>query len=261
MIDVNASLGQWPFGKLRYNTPSSLLKLMDSVGIDQACVAPIEGLLYGDVQLANRQMHRAVRQYRQRLLPFSVINPSLPGWKEDLEECDKVLNTVGIRLFPSYHGYRISDKLCLELFDQLQRRNLPVQIAPVVSDPRTDHPQVAIRPAKLDAVPQLPAMFPALRLALINVNMTVKLFANPKHLRRVGSVFFDIAWAEGVCCIQTLIETFGVDKILFGTNAPLMIPLAAVYKLQEADLNRSQQAAITRTNALAFLGKRRKYRS
>jgi hypothetical protein len=256
MIDVNASLGEWPFGPLRHNTPPTLLKWLGTAGITQACVAPLEGLFYRDVQQANAKLHKAVGPHGDRLLPFCVIDPSGPDWQGDLRQCREQWRTAGVRLFPSYHGYRISDACCTELFEALQEAELPVQIAPVISDPRMHHPRAHVLPAGLDGLLDVVRRFPRLNVALLNVRVENEpALKDAAAVRACENLFFDIAWVDGVGQVGTLVERFGEGHLLLGSNAPLMIPAAAVYKLREADLSRGQLERITRGNAVRFLGK------
>jgi len=255
MIDVNASLGQWPFGDLRYNAPQHLLKWLGMAGIEQACVGPLEALLYKDIQQANARLHKAVGRLRDRLFPFCAIDPSGPDWRSDLEQCRGQWRTAGVRLFPSYHGYNISDACCAELFEVLQDARLPVQIAPVICDPRMHHERVRVPAASLEGLLDLLARFPRLNVALLNVRVeTEPALKDAAAFRALPNFFFDIAWVDGVGQVGRLVDEFGDDHVLLGTNAPLMIPLSAVYKLREADLAQAQIDRITHDNALRFLG-------
>lgn len=256
MIDVNASLGHWPFGLLRGNTPAGLLRLLGSAGIRQACVAPLEGLLYHDIQVANRRMHRAVARHRGQLLPLSVINPAFPGWRDDLAECRRDLRTAGVRLFPGYHGYRIDEECCGQLFAELERARLPVQIAPVVADPRMHHPRVHVPAADLSALHEELRRFRTLRVLLLNVRENDPALREAALFRSHANLFTDIAWVDGVARVEELVDRLGIDRVVLGTNAPLMLPLSAIYKLRECDLTRRQRERLTRTNALRWLGRR-----
>lgn len=255
MIDVNASLGEWPFGDLLHNTPRQLLTWLKTAGIKRACVGPLEALFYNDVQQANARLHRAVRAYRRQLVPFSVIDPSYPDWQADLEQCRRQWRTAGVRLFPSYHGYHLTDACCAELFEVLQGHGLPVQIVPVISDPRMHHERAHVPPAGLEGLFDLLGRFPRLNVALLNVRVeTEPALKDAAAFRALPNFFFDIAWVDGVGQVGRLVDEFGDEHVLLGTNAPLMIPLGAVYKLRETDLSPAQIDRITHDNAIRFLG-------
>ena len=255
MIDVNASLGEWPFGALRHNTPPALLRWLGAAGIERACVAPLEALLYRDIQQANARLYKAVQPYRDRLLPFYAIDPSGPDWQGDLRHCRREWQAVGVRLFPSYHGYRISDACCIELFEVLEGAGLPVQIAPVISDPRMHHPRAHVLPASLEGLLDVVRRFPRLNVALLNVRVeTEPALKDAAAVRACTNLFFDIAWVDGVGQVGNLVEKFGDEHILLGTNAPLMIPISALHKLRETDLSEAQVGRITGGNAERFLG-------
>jgi predicted TIM-barrel fold metal-dependent hydrolase len=255
VIDVNASLGEWPFGSLRHSAPRQLLMWLKTAGIERACVGPLEAPFYNDVQQANAKLHKTVGRYRDRLLPFCAIDPSYPDWQADLQQCRGQWHTAGVRLFPSYHGYQLRDACCAELFEVLQQHRLPVQIAPVISDPRMHHPRAHVPAASLEGLPDLLRRFPALNVALLNVRVeTEPALKDAAAVRDLPNFFFDIAWVDGVGQVGRLVDEFGDEHILLGTNAPLMIPLSAVYKLRETDLSQAQIDRITRDNAIRFLG-------
>jgi uncharacterized protein len=251
MIDVNISLGGWAFGELKYNTPGSMSVLMKSLGIDLACVSPLEAVLYHDVQTANQKLYRSIRRYRNRFLPFYVINPNYPGWENDLEECVNDLGAAGVRLLPNYHGYDIGDECCFSLLRKAGSYKLPVQIAPQVSDHRMHHPRVYVPPASLETLSDILNEFPKVRIAVINFNG----YGIPKRekIRNAKNFFLDISWADGLAAVGDLADIFGVDKLLFGTNAPLMIPVSSFNKLKETDMSKKDIRKITRDNALRFL--------
>lgn len=117
LIDVNTYIGHWPFRQLRHHTATGLLKRMDQHGIDQAVVGSIHGIFYKNAHPANEELAKAVRRHRDRLIPFATLNPVYPGWEDDLRRSAEDLELGGIRLYPQYHGYRLTDQAGLELVD------------------------------------------------------------------------------------------------------------------------------------------------
>jgi len=107
---VNTYVGHWPFRQLRHNTAQALVRRLDRSGIDRAVVASLHGVFYRNVHPANEELAAQVRPYRDRWLPFATLNPTYPGWQEDLRRCAEDLDLCGIRLYPQYHGYQLSDR-------------------------------------------------------------------------------------------------------------------------------------------------------
>ena len=115
LIDTNAYLGHWPFRQLRHNTAPKLLKLMDKKGIEQAWVSSVSAVWYKNPQTANAELAREVRRHRERMMPFAVINPTYADWEQDLRTCADEHGFRGLRLYPHYHNYSLSDACCNEL--------------------------------------------------------------------------------------------------------------------------------------------------
>jgi len=130
-----------------------------------------------------------------------------------------------------------------------------VQVAPFISDVRFHHPRAIVPPCKLDGLIDTLERFPRLRFNLINVNARTAIVKDILGLKRAKNFFIDIAWADGVACIDDMCKLYGLSAVVFGTNAPLMYPLSVIYKMLEVDLSSDQKNSIIRGNALRFLGK------
>ena len=115
LIDTNAYLGPFAFRRLRHNTPDELLRLMDAKGITKAVVSSAAAITYRNAQSANEDLAESVRPHRDRLIPLAVINPFYAGWKDDLKICCEVFGMRGLRLYPKWHHYELTDPCSLEL--------------------------------------------------------------------------------------------------------------------------------------------------
>ncbi len=115
IVDVNAYLGHYAFRRLQHNTPDALLRLMDSKGIDQAVVSSLAAITYRNAQAGNEDLAAAVKSHRDRLIPLAVINPSYAGWRDDLKICHDEFGMRGLRLYPKWHNYKLTDPALLNL--------------------------------------------------------------------------------------------------------------------------------------------------
>ena len=135
-IDTNAYLGHFAFRQLANNTANSLLRLMDLYGIEKAMVSSASAITYRNTQSANIEMNAEISNHRDRLIPFAVINPFYAGWQDDLKMCHEQFGVRGLRLYPKWHNYALSDDALLDLIHMATELNMLVSIPIRVEDCR-----------------------------------------------------------------------------------------------------------------------------
>lgn len=256
IIDTNAYLGPYAFRQLRHNTPAELLRLMDRKGIDKAMVSSAIAITYRNTQPANEELAAATRPHRDRLIPFAVINPFYAGWRDDLKACREELGFRGLRLYPKWHHYGLSDACCLELVNTAARWDLPISIPLRVEDYRqrswlVDVPDLA--PAEL--VPLLKAC-PKGRFLLLNGLGYAGSLLGQKGPDVPPNFWIEISRASAVLAneIGLLIAKLGAERVVFGTGMPFNYPDPALVKLEVLDASPEDKEKIRWKNAAAVLG-------
>jgi predicted TIM-barrel fold metal-dependent hydrolase len=251
LIDINVSLGHWAFRSLCHNTPQALLLRMDACRIDVAVVASIHGALYKDVHAANVELADAVRPYADRLIPFATLNPTYPGWAEDLRRCAEDLGMRGIRLYPQYHGYRIEDEPCLALVDAAVERGWPVQVPMRVVDRRQRHPWDLAEDLTHADIEAALSLRPDVCWMVLNAYRL-----DTARLPQDGDYLIDISRYSAVLQrhIQALIAGPGAAHVAFGTGLPFKTPEPALLKLQVLDAPPETVELIAWRNAARVLG-------
>jgi uncharacterized protein len=249
LIDINTYIGHWPFRRLRDNTAAELCRRLDAERIDRAVVGSIHAALYKNPHAANEELARQTRRHRDRLLPFATLDPTYPGWKEDLRRCAETLGLAGLRLYPQYHAYSLRDPRALELVDAAAGLGWCVQVPMRLVDRRQRH--------RWDLADDLTAG--DLEGALELRPQVKWMFLDAAGLRgeamAAGRFVVDISRMTAV--LQRTIQSFaagaGSARLAFGTGMPFKSAAPARLKLEVLDLGAADRDRIAWRNAAQLL--------
>jgi predicted TIM-barrel fold metal-dependent hydrolase len=209
--------------------------------------------LHKDLGGVNARLANECRCYgRGILLPFGSINPGLPDWEEELRRCSGEHRMIGIRLHPNYHGYKLDEPVFLKLLRLASDAGLIVQLVLLMEDERMMHP--LLRVPQVDAGPLTATVKQLPELKLILLNAAGKLYGKAlTDLLDAGKVFLDISMLEGIGGISNLLTQIPVNRLLFGSYAPLFYFESALLKLKESPLRPEELALIRSGNARSLL--------
>ncbi|MBI3848749.1 MAG: amidohydrolase family protein [Verrucomicrobia bacterium] len=254
-IDVNINLSRWPLRRLRFDDTAALAAKLRSHGVTQAWAGSFEGLLHKDIAAVNTRLAEECRRHgRGLLVPFGSINPKLPDWEEELRRSAEEHHMPGIRLHPSYHGYRLDDPDFARLLRLATERHMIVQLALLMEDERMMHPLLRVEPVDTAPLVDLVKQTPGLRLVLLNA--LGKLHGKPlSDLIAAGEVYVEISMLEGVGGVRNLLAQVPSSRVLFGSFAPLFYFESALLKLKESPLTQEQVRAVRLGNAQPLLAR------
>jgi predicted TIM-barrel fold metal-dependent hydrolase len=253
VIDINVTLSRWPFRRLAGDETPALVAKLKQHAVTQAWTASFDALLHKDIAGVNARLAAECRAHGSGLLaPFGAVNPTLPGWEEDLRRCAEEFRMPGIRLYPNYHGYGLADPLFAGLLRAAAARGLIVQIAAVMEDARTQHPLVRVAPVDLAPLAEMVKREPRARLVLLNWWPVLR--GKPlEAFLNAGQVLFDISTVEGIEGVGRLAARLAPERILFGSHYPLFHFEAALLKMQESGLPDADKRKILEENARRLL--------
>ena len=256
IVDVNVYLDRWPFRRTPCDELPALVDRLCKHGVGEAWVGSFDGLFHRDVGGVNLRLADACRKERRvRLAPFGTVNPMLPDWQEDLRRCHEQFHMPGIRLHPSYHGYKLGDPVCAELLDLAAQRGLIVQLSVRMDDVRTQHRLMRIPELDTKLLPDLVKARPKLRVVVLHGPVVIR-GAALQAMAATGRIWFEISTQEGVGGVAGLIKTFPLNRVLFGSHLPLYSLESAVLKMKESELDEQQRKAIESENARSLLASR-----
>jgi predicted TIM-barrel fold metal-dependent hydrolase len=254
ILDVNCFHGYWPFRRMAYRTTHDLRRLMTRTGTHNVLVTPLAGIFYKDCLSAVREMLDELQGAAYRnMWPVAVINPVFPGWREDLETMVDEWGCVALRLFPNYHGYRLSDSLAAEMLEAAQERRLPLIISVRVEDERLQHRLARVRPVAPGDIMWVLRSFPNIRLILCEPKP-----AEVDELRRsiLTHLHASVVTPSRVpqFYLEELVRQLGSQRIMYGTGMPLACPEGVLRLVQDAHLDEAARDAILCGNAVRVFG-------
>lgn len=250
IVDTNVSLFPWPFRRLPLDDTQTLVQKLRSLGIEQAWAGSYEGILHRDITTVNQRLADECNHFPQ-LVPIGSINPTLPDWEHDLQQCINKHQMPGIRLHPNYHGYTLEDPQLLKLLKQATAANCFVQLAATLEDTRTQHRSLQVPDVNLASLPELATKVPGLRLQILNAKPRPDLI---NKLSKIPGIFFDTARVESTDGVPALVQRLPAGRVMFGTHAPFLIPEAALVRVDESNtLDSSSLQSVLSGNATQFL--------
>lgn len=263
IIDTNVHLFDWPFRRLKYSRTSDLVTKLRKHRVMQAWAGSFQALLHKNLDAANARLADECRTHGAGLLvPFGSVNPVWPDWEEDLRRCHEVHRMPGIRLYPSFHNYRLDRLEFIELLGRATERGLVVQIVISMEDERVHHPIINVPPAEATPLVEASKQVPQARLQLLNCLSALQR-GGASDLVNETTIVFDISNLEGTGAVGRLMDgkhwsirpQVPHSRLLFGSHAPFCPCEAALLRLFESPLEREPLVAIMQGNARRLLGK------
>jgi uncharacterized protein len=231
LIDMNAYVGHWPFQQLQYNTCEKLLKRMNQFGVDVSVISNLNGIFYKNTQSANEELYdeiRSNRRFRDHFIPFAVINPIYAGWQQDLDTCLTQMGMKGVRLYPKYHDYEITDPACIELVKRARDKGVPVALNLRMIDSRQrswmdiDYVVGTPKPEwNLKNILPLIRQVPDARYIILNLANAARLTEEETNLVKRTDLVFDTS-GRALTDMAAELDKYGPSKFAFGTHAPIL---------------------------------------
>ena len=246
MIDVNVSLGRWPFQRFLFDAARPLARHLKSCGIRKALVASTESVLYPDPDVYDEACFEQIREV-PGLLPVKTVNPVLATWRTSLCDFADRYELKAIRLYPNYHRYGLDDPMVNELAKTAIKLKLPVMVAVRVEDERQQYPLMQVPGVSLAAIAKFAAAHPRARVIALN-----GYFHEIIAVEEQRNLYFDIAFAETTDTLRALTEYMPARQLVFGSQTPFLTTKAAAMKVELANIPPAGRERIAEGNAVSL---------
>ena len=259
LIDINANIGHWPFRQTDCNSCEALLERMDQFGIDVSVVSNMNGIFYKDTQASNEELFEEISSdphFQNRFIPFAIINPIYAGWKRDLDICFTQMGIKGIRLYPKYHDYEITDPASIELVKMARERGLVVAFTLRMVDSRSRSWMDIDKEWNLADVLPILKEVPDAKYLILNIANGIHLNEEDTELFKNSDIVFDTS-GRNIYTLSELINKFGKEMFAFGTHSPILDYLTGLLRIESLRASEADEATrelLRSGNAKRILG-------
>lgn len=242
--------------KARIATAEELLASMDEAGIDLSVVLNAGWVSHELCVKTNDYILDSVSRYPTRLVGFCAIQPRAGDAAiAELERCAKA-GAKGIgELRSDVQGFDLTDKATMKpLVDALLKHDL---IFLTHSSEPVGHEYSGKGSITPDTLYSFITAFPNLKLVCAHWGGGLPFYAlMPEVAKALSNVFFDTAATVFLYkpkIFEQMSHIMGSDKILFGTDYPLMHQNRVLAQIQSAQLPEEDKARILGANAQKLL--------
>ena len=248
-----------PAFKLLYQSPGSRLiggsELISAMDQNQVDRAVIFGFPWADIQLAkshNDYIMEMVQKFPDRFTGLGCFDPASPGAAAEAQRClDGGLSGIGELAFYQAGIDESALKLLEPVMEICERRSLPVLIH--TNEP-VGHDYHGKTPITLSQIYALIKRYASNKIILAHWGGGLFFYALMKKEVKdsLKNVYFDTAASPYLYdseVYQLAVKFVGVDRILFGSDYPLLAPEKYIQEMQQAGLSQPQIDKICGLNA------------
>ena len=243
VIDFHSHMGAW--GRHGMDDDVSLvLRVMDAAGIDRACINTVH---FGDPKEGNDRIARRVSLWPDRFIGAAFITPHYPD--EMIPELERAFDHLGLRflkIYPTYVRRAHDDPVYFPVLEWANDRSLVVMSHAKF---RFDEESVTI-PGRYEF---LVKRFPRVRWVLAHAAGGINQEA-VDAARRLPNLYLETC-SSGLAngAIEFAVQGVGEDKVLFGTDMPLLDGVQQLAKVETAQISDQAKRKILGLNAIRLL--------
>lgn len=252
-----------PAFKLLYDSPKSRLvgadqtvAMMDEQGVDKTVIFGFPWRTAGFFKRHNDYIIDAVQRHPDRLLGFCCLDPMHPDAPAEIERCLKT-GLAGIGELAFYTSG--IETCCLDSLDPIMAlsRTFDCPVMIHTNEP-VGHNYPGKSPNTLAQIYALVQRYPTNRIILAHWGGGIFFYNLLKREAReaLANVWFDTAASPFLYRPQIYsqaIDLAGLDKILLGTDYPLIEPGRYFAEMKKAGISDAQRNAICGANAADVL--------
>lgn len=245
ILDANANVGPTVFDDFEFEpTLAALAAAMDEAGIDEAVVAPLKPPA-SDFDAANARLAARTAD-RDRFHAIGRIDPLGEGSVVNAERALDEYGLGGLKLHPWEERYAITHPSVEPVIEVARERDAPVWI-------HAGYPNVSHALSVRDVA----QAFPDVSFVLTHTSqLDISGRSSSDALllaRETGNTYFELSGVYRRDLVETMVDTVGPGRVLFGTNAPYFHPTVEKSRVTGSELDDEEKRAVLGESATRLL--------
>ena len=240
VIDFHGHTGAWEFYNMGDDLPRQL-HAMDAAGVDRSCRFNI---FHIRPHQAHNELAQTVAASEGRLIGFAYASPLNPEMVAETRRAIDVLGFCAIKIYPPTGDITLTDVRWKPLFDFANARELAI-----ISHTGVER---SCSPSMFNEIaPQYPKVkFVIGHSGNVHPHRGHAIEAARAH----DNVFLETCSTNRQTrFIEDLVQGAGAEKVLFGSDVPLMDPRVQIGKILCASISDEQKRMVLGTNARRLL--------
>lgn len=238
LIDVHAHLGRWPSCPSRAVTLESVEMMMKKYGIEKTVVSSVLGITY-HMKRGNAKLNSALRRYPDI---YGLVSVNCNYAQDSANEIRKYLKSprfVGVKIHPTATQRNLDKDLDQDIMDAILDFSVPITI-------HTFEEQISPNITLATEYPDVNFIF--LHCGASEWRRTIMLTRNCDNIY----LEYSMSWVRECGRLERIVEAVGSERVVFGSDSPLMDPGYQIGILEEAEISGRERENIAYRNALSL---------
>ena len=243
IIDSHCHMGA-SFGStyIPDGSPRAIIKMMDKLGIDIACVSHHASLGPGH-NWGNDRIMEAALEYPGKFFIYCTINPFYAKEiRAELDRCFENKYTKGIKIHPHIHKRTMDYENYIPVYEYAAEKRCPVLVHVYTTE--------EIRNMDKLAAEYPEAVFIMAHIGGEAANMEKAIDVLNRHDNIYGDFAVSRTWEGNV---EWLTAEVGSRKLLFGSDTPFFSPVPTVARIAMAEISEEDKRNIFGLNMKRIL--------
>ena len=246
VVDMHSHVGRQTFYRM-HDAPEPYVRVMDMAGVD---AAPVSCIFFETARRCNDAVARFVALNPDRFFGVAHVTPRYPDEAmSELERVFKLPEFKMLKLYPDYLGAPIDDPSYFPIFEWCDENRI------VVKSHSSFNNEGDVLTAPIRFI-KLAENYPNIRWVLGHSgNAMPGQIQAVKAAQSSRNIWLETCTSHGEHgAIEFLVHGAGADRVLYGSDMPLMDARQQIARVATADLDDDAKQRVLGLNAIELLG-------